>query len=855
MIFSTSARLAALLSMLAATTSLTFAEVPAELTSTRFSGKDITPSPACLCAAPNGNVFVGIDLNGSLGKGASNGRIMQLADTNNDGTADQSSVFAEIDNPRGLIAVGNKLYVLHTVIPKNTGVISGMHLSLLTDANHDGKADGPAKPLVKNISTLLPNQKRGADHTTNGIRMGIDGWIYIAVGDFGFVGAKGTDGTELTQLGGGILRVRPDGSEMEVYTHGLRNIYDVAIDPFMNIFTRGNTNDGGGWNIRFIHHIQSGEYGYPTLFKNFTDEIIPALVDLGGGSGTGALFFQEPGWPSAYNNVPLMGDWGRSQLFIHRITPDGASFTQQQENFIGISQFTDVDVDGSGRMYIAAWDGAGYRGNPAKGYINRIVPKNWKYTPFPKLKDTSNEDLVNGLTSQSATTRLHTQQEILTRSRQLGPAILAIAQNPVHSKESRVAAIFTYAQLLGVNAISSLTDLAKDPTVREFALRALADRKPICTQIPTAPFIAGLQDSDPRVQVAAAVGLGRIGKMKTADQLLAVANPPQAMKASTQKDHQGGPHATPHAAVILPHVAVQSLVKLHATALCLAALDGPSQDGALWALRLMHDADAVRGLIAKLHQTTDPSLKKKLYTALARLYQKEAAYHGSWWWGTRPDTRGPYYKPVKWSESDKIEKVFRSEWTNTDASTQAILASIATHHRMNLPGIGQSESSQKPKKPKNHGQIGKTSIEDVMLSLDKIKANKRSGKKVLAKLACVACHNINPTDPIKGPDFNKIGSRLTKEQIAEAILKPAATISDSWVTVTLHNGNSHQGTLVSQTPSQVVINNIAGISTRLKPSDVKNITRQSSTIMGPGLANDLSLKQFADLVEYLHALK
>lgn len=65
----------------------------------------------------------------------------------------------------------------------------------------------------------------------------------------------------------------------------------------MNIFTRGNTNDGGGWNVRFAHHIQSGEYGYPTLFKHFTEEIIPALVDLGGGSGTGALYMDDDRWP------------------------------------------------------------------------------------------------------------------------------------------------------------------------------------------------------------------------------------------------------------------------------------------------------------------------------------------------------------------------------------------------------------------------------------------------------------------------------------------------------------------------------------------------------------------------------
>jgi putative heme-binding domain-containing protein len=844
-----------LLCLLAASTGAAFAKVPAELTSTRFSSKDTTPSPACLCAAPNGDVFVGVDLNGSLGKGASKGRIIRLVDTNNDGTADQSSVFAEIDNPRGMIAVGNKLYVLHTVVPKNTGVISGMHLSLLTDANHNGKADGPAKPLVKNISTLLHNQKRGADHTTNGIRMGIDGWIYIAVGDFGFVNAEGTDGTRLTQLGGGILRVRPDGAEMEVYTHGLRNIYDVAIDPFMNIFTRGNTNDGGGWNIRFIHQIQSAKYGYPILFKNFTDEIIPALADVGGGSGTGALFLQEPGWPDAYNNVPLMGDWGRSQLFIHRITPDGPSFTQKQENFISISQFTDVDVDGSGRMYLAAWDGAGYKGNPGKGYVDRVVPKNWKYTPFPKLKDTSDEALIKGLTSKSATTRLHTQQEILTRSPHLGPTILAVAKNTTLSKESRVAAIFTYAQLLGNKAINGLTDLSKDKTIREFALRALADRKPICPKVPTAPFLAGLLDSDPRVQIAAAVGLGRIGNVKTAKNLLAIAIPPEPMKASTQKGHQGGPHATPHAAVIVPHVAVQALVKLNATAACLAAIDSPSQDGALWALRLMHNANAVNGLISKLQHTKSPSLKIKLCTALARLYQKEANYKGTWWWNTRPDTRGPYYKPAKWSESKKIEKTFRAEWAKADPTTQDHLATIATKHRMNLKGIGKTESPKKNKKPKNHGQIAKTSIENVMLSLGKIKANKQAGKKVLANLACAACHNIKPADPIKGPDFNKMGARLSKEQIAEAILKPAATISDSWVTVTMHNGTIHQGTLVSKDTQKVTIHNIAGIATTLKTPDVKGISKQTSTLMGPGLANELSLKQFADLVEYLHSLK
>ncbi|MGV3642185.1 MAG: DUF7133 domain-containing protein, partial [Adhaeribacter sp.] len=352
---------------------------PAKLTVTRFAGPDITPSPACLAVAPGGEVFVGVDMIGSLGKTPGKGSIVRLVDQDHDGQADSHTRFAQVDNPRGLLPVGDRLYVLHTTFSPETGKASGMDLVVFTDANRDGLADGPSRPLIRNISSPKFLQSRGTDHATNGIRMGIDGWIYIAVGDFGFHDAVDASGKKMTMLGGGIVRVRPDGTGMEVYTHGMRNIYDVAIDPYMNIFARGNTNDGGGWNIRFSHQIQSGEYGYPVLFKHFTDEIIPAMVDLGGGSGAGALFMDEASWPQQYNQVPMMADWGRSQLYIHRLQPVGASFTQKEEESLKLPQITDLDVDGSGRLYLSAWDGAGYSGNPGKGYVVRAVPANWTF--------------------------------------------------------------------------------------------------------------------------------------------------------------------------------------------------------------------------------------------------------------------------------------------------------------------------------------------------------------------------------------------------------------------------------------------------------------------------------------------
>jgi len=62
-------------------------------------------------------------------------------------------------------------------------------------------------------------EDRPADHTTNGLSLGIDGWLYIAGGDFGFMKAAGTDGRTLQHRGGGVIRVRPDGSGLEIYRH------------------------------------------------------------------------------------------------------------------------------------------------------------------------------------------------------------------------------------------------------------------------------------------------------------------------------------------------------------------------------------------------------------------------------------------------------------------------------------------------------------------------------------------------------------------------------------------------------------------------------------------------------------
>ncbi|MGC4039017.1 MAG: c-type cytochrome [Chitinophagaceae bacterium] len=835
---------------------------PSELKITGYAGPNLTPSPACIAAAASGDVYVGVDMIGSLGKKPGKGMIVKLIDVNNDGVVDSHTQYAMVDDPRGILPVGDKLYVLHTVF--NDSVATGMDLVVFEDKNKDGVADGPSKPLIEHISNVNYLRSRGTDHATNGIRMGIDGWIYIAVGDFGFYEAVDRDGTKLTMLGGGIVRVRPDGTEMEIYSHGTRNIYDVAIDPYMNIFTRDNTNDGGGWNIRFSHHIQSAEYGYPLLFKHFTEEIIPAMVDLGGGSGTGSLFMDDPTWPEKYNHVPMMADWGRSELYIHRLNVSRGSFTQEQEDFIKLPQITDLDVDGSGRLYLSAWDGAGYEGDSSKGFVARAVPANWQYKAFPDVKAASIDELKNLLKSEGAVARLAAQQELLNRpAKDASSAAWEIASGTSLPLYARVAGIFTYAQIEGKNAIKNLTDLTKDNAVREFALRALSDRKTINKDVAIEPFLSALKDTSARVQLAAIIGLGRLGRIEAAKSLLDI--PVPASFVAPPKGEEG-PHATPNTEIIPAHLAVHALVKLNAVDDCVAAIGTKNSTIALWALRYMHDPKAVAGLIAAYDKPENQAIKTEILTTLGRLYNIETPYNGTWWWSTRPDGHGPYYKPMTWESSDTIKAFLMKEWTKADKNGKQLFADLNGKLQMGIdPFGGEEKTTEQGEEVKvdldkirnKKGQIGQSSIEDIMLAMDKIKGNPEMGKALFTQQGCIACHSLKRSEPLKGPFMGQIGSIMNRKQIAESILKPNASISQGFATVVVQtkDGKSVTGFVTSESAQKISMRDIAGKVHEINTKDIQSRKELPTSIMPTGLANALSYEEFASLITWLSQQK
>ena len=683
---------------------------PKDFDVTVFAAPPDVMYPTAVAATPGGDVYVAIDEDGSLGKDPGKGRVVKCIDTDGDGKADKFVTFAKMEHPRGIYLDTSidTLYVLHPPF-----------ITAFQDTDGDGVSD-KSEVLATGIANERAQKERGADHTTNGFRVGIDGWMYIAQGDFGSPKAVGKDGSTYTRHGGGVSRMRLDGSGLEIYSTGQRNICDVAVDPLLNVFTRDNTNDGDGWDVHLSYVVPSGYYGYPSMFKHFKGEYIEWLADYGGGSPVGALYLSEPGYPRDLGNSLYTVEWGRGGIFRHPLEADGANFKAKQEEFMTVPRAIDMDSDALGHLYVASWANGGFSySGPNVGYVVRATPKNHTPTTFPDLRKLPDDQLVALIASPSAVTRQYAQREILKRGKANTAAFAPTLEKIADSSESlpvRVAAIFTLKQLMGSGANETLARLAQKDDLREFALRALADVKKD-PMAPTGPFVEALKDANPRVRLIAAWGLARLNKSDAAAQMM-----PLVADADP----------------IVSHIAITALTTLDASGPALKAVDPATPKlvpGALRVLQGLHETSVVDALAEKLKAATqDPALRGQIYKALARLTYREADWKDDWW-GTRPDTSGPYYKTAEWEGTPKTIAILKDALANEQPAVIKELAVNLARNKVDFPELGATLQKLAAADP---------SFKSIMVDLVADKNNLNEAQ--VAMLQDVASSPTNPAD-------------------------------------------------------------------------------------------------------------
>jgi glucose/arabinose dehydrogenase len=263
-----------------------------------------------MALSPNGTLFVG---------SRDAGKVYAVLDRNNDSKADDVIVLAQgLDSPNGVAFRNGSLYVAE---------IS----RVIRYDNVEAELQNPPAPVVVNDS-FPSNQTHGWKY----IKFGPDGKLYVPVGmPCNICNMEGVD-----ERYGTIMRMEPNGSQLEIFARGIRNTVGFAWNPQTGeLWFTDNGRDwlgndippdelnraphiGMHFGFPFCHagDIPDPEFGSLRNCSEFTPpemKLGPHVAALGMTFYTGTMF------PEEYRNqifIAEHGSWNREIPIGYRVS-------------------------------------------------------------------------------------------------------------------------------------------------------------------------------------------------------------------------------------------------------------------------------------------------------------------------------------------------------------------------------------------------------------------------------------------------------------------------------------------------------------------------------------------------------
>lgn len=472
-------------------------------------------------------------------------RIIIAEDTNNDGRADTTSIFADgfndaLDGPGiGLAFLNDSVY--YTNIP---------HLWKLTDADGDGAAE-----KKESIQDGFGVRMSYSGHDMHGAIVGPDGKIYWSIGDRGSSITTKEGRHYHRPMEGGVFRCDPDGSNVEEIYRGLRNPQELAFDKYGNLFTCDNNCDAGDKG-RLVYIIEGGESGWNSghqLLINFRDNFnlrtpdleqgkkkmpmnpwmtehiwepfaenrpeyaLPA-VDLVSWGPSGFVYnYGVTAMPERYDNHFWVCNFGgaKGDLEAFSVKEKGAGFAlDHHEIFMEGLGNTDVEFGPDGRMYLACFNNNGWYkqdlGNVYALFDGQEATDDTKQTE-KLLTELITEKSINDLRELLAHEDMRVRQKAQFALVKKGENdALRVVATEYDNQLARLHAIWGLGQLarkdesLLDHLIPLLSD--DDDEVRAQAAKTLADSR---TTKAGEALVVALDDESARVKAFAAIGVGK----------------------------------------------------------------------------------------------------------------------------------------------------------------------------------------------------------------------------------------------------------------------------------------------------------------------------------------------------------
>jgi len=259
-----------------------------------------------LTLGDNGTVFVGTRTD----------RVYALVDSNRDGKVDNVITVAQgLNAPNG--------------VAFHEGALSVAEINrILRFDNIEANLAKPPKPVV--VFDRLP---RETHHGWKFIAFGPDGWLYIPVGAPCNICEANPD------LYAAIHRIKPDGSEFQVFARGIRNTVGFDWDPRTHeLWFNDHGRDMMGDDMpscELNHAPQAGlHFGFPYCHQGDTPDpeyggkrkcsefTPPALKQGGHVAPNGLRFYTGKMFPPEYRNAIFIaqhGSWNRSKKSGYRV--------------------------------------------------------------------------------------------------------------------------------------------------------------------------------------------------------------------------------------------------------------------------------------------------------------------------------------------------------------------------------------------------------------------------------------------------------------------------------------------------------------------------------------------------------
>jgi putative heme-binding domain-containing protein len=452
----------------------------------------------------------------------------------------------------------------------------------------------------------------------------MDGFLYVAVGDKGIPRGVGKDGTSIQLRGGGVIRIRPDGTGLEVVSTGERNPLSTALTATDEVFTYGNDDDSKKWPNSLTHHIVGGHYGYPYEFLLTPWRALPIVAGQIGGSGAQGLCYNEDGLPPSYRGNLFFCDWGLSTVVRFEVERAGGTFALKRKSALvtkgSLSDFRPFSLavaSDSAGLWLVDWAFTGWLADgPKTGRIYRLTYQGTDAVePATKPAGPDLDVRLGALDHPALSLRLESQRILARAGSRAVPRLAARLEKPL-PLAGRLHALWALDAIGTPDARGAIRGrLAdRDAEVRLQAARSAGirgDREAM------ASVLELLRDREPAVRREAAITLGKLGGPSASAGLWA---------ALGDRDT--------FAAWSIRH-AIRQLDTWDENVLVSALLDDRRRDDAL---KLADESWAVpvANALAKVAtQAPTSAVRAKVVALLAGLYRRYPPWTGQWF-GTNP---------------------------------------------------------------------------------------------------------------------------------------------------------------------------------------------------------------------------